>query len=96
MWTTSLAFALTSASILSLGYAKIEPGAPTAKIDSGIIIGTSTSLPSATAVVQKFLGIPFADSPPERFSPPSKPGQWYQPLDTTEVKPACIQQFNGK
>jgi hypothetical protein len=95
MLTSSLAYALISASILSVANAQIELGSPTARIDSGLIIGTSTTLPSATAVVHKYLGIPFADSPPERFSPPVKPGKWVRPLLTTELKPACIQQFNG-
>jgi Carboxylesterase family len=96
MWTSSLVYALASASIFSLANAEIEPGSPTARIDAGFIIGTSTTLPSTNAVVNKFLGIPFADSPPGRFSPPVRPGQWFHPLDTTEYKPACIQQFNGK
>jgi carboxylesterase type B len=96
MWSSSLVYALIGASILSLTNAKIEPGSPTARIDSGKIIGTSTTLPSATAIVNKFLGIPFADSPPERFSPPRRPSRWIRPLDTTEYKPACIQQFIGK
>jgi hypothetical protein len=96
MWTSSLAYALVCASILSGTNAYPEPGSPTAEIDSGIIIGTSTTLPSATAIVHKYLGIPFADSPPERFSPPVRPAPWSRPLDATEYKPACIQQFNGK
>jgi len=94
MWTSPLVYALVSASIFSITNA--GPGSPTVRIDSGVIIGTSTTLPSATAVVYKFLGVPFADSPPERFSPPVRPERWFRPLDTTEYKPACIQQFKGK
>ncbi|KAI9758888.1 MAG: hypothetical protein M4579_002772 [Chaenotheca gracillima] len=66
----------------------------TATIDSGVVVGTTTSVPSATVSVNKFLGIPFAASPPERFSPPAKPASWSSPLDVSAFKPACIQQFN--
>jgi hypothetical protein len=66
---------------------------PTVTIDSGVIVGTAVSLPTATAPVNEFLGIPFAQSPPERFSPPVPPKSWKKPLDTKEWKPACIQQF---
>jgi hypothetical protein len=96
MLTSTFAYALISVSILSVANAQIELGSPTARIDSGIIIGTSTTLPSATAVVHKYLGIPFADSPPERFSPPVRPARWIRPLLAAKLKPACIQQFNGK
>jgi hypothetical protein len=94
MWTLS-SYALISASVLSVAGASPTQGSPTAKIDSGVLIGTSTTLASATAVVHKYLGIPFANSPPGRFSPPVKPQPWIQPLDATKYKPACIQQFNG-
>lgn len=61
---------------------------------SGVVVGTTTTVPSATATVNKFLGLPFAASPPERFSPPQSPARWEKPLDASELKPACIQQFN--
>lgn len=67
-------------------------GAPSATLDSGVVVGTTTSLPSSTAVVNKFLGIPFA-APPVRFSPAVAPQPWSEPLDTSEYKPACIQEF---
>ncbi|OCL07125.1 alpha/beta-hydrolase [Glonium stellatum] len=67
---------------------------PRATIDAGVIIGTTTSLPSANASVNKFLGVPFAASPPEHFSLPRKPRPWSKPLDAQAWKPACIQQFN--
>ena len=95
MWISSLAYALSGASILSVANAVPAAGAPTATVDSGVIVGTFTTLPSATAVVHKYLGIPFADSPPERFRPPVVPQHWTRPLDTTKYKPACIQQFIG-
>jgi hypothetical protein len=43
---------------------------PKATIDARVVIGTTTALPSATAAVNKFLGITFVQSPPERFYPP--------------------------
>ena len=68
-------------------------GDPIATIDAGVVIGTTTSLPSATATVNKFLGVPFAKSPPTRFSPPESPGMFGQPISAKEWRPACIQQF---
>lgn len=70
--------------------------APTASLDSGLVVGTTTTLPSATAIVNQFLGVPFAVSPPERFSPPQRPERWSEPVDATAWRPACIQQFNCK
>ena len=69
---------------------------PTATIKLGVVIGTAVTLPTATATVNQFLGIPFAQSPPERFSPPVAPKPWSKPLKATSWKPACIQQFNCK
>ncbi|KAK6431437.1 hypothetical protein LTR95_012405 [Oleoguttula sp. CCFEE 5521] len=66
-------------------------GGPTATIDAGILIGTTTSLPAATASVNKYLGIPFA-KPPIRFAPPEKPAN-FGTINATAWRPACIQQF---
>ncbi|KAK3114778.1 hypothetical protein LTR53_006555 [Teratosphaeriaceae sp. CCFEE 6253] len=68
-------------------------GAPTATIDAGVVIGTTTSLPAATASINKFLGVPFAKSPPTRFAPPEDPGSFGEPINATAWSPACIQQF---
>ncbi|KAL5384915.1 hypothetical protein DPSP01_005022 [Paraphaeosphaeria sporulosa] len=76
---------------LSAAYNKRQTK-PTATIDSGVIVGTTTSLPSAPAVVNKFLGVPFA-APPNRFEPPRNHKPWTQPLDTKTRKPACVQEF---
>ena len=67
---------------------------PTVTIDGGAVIGTSVAVPKATAHVNEFLGIPFAQSPPERFSPPQPAESWKQPLVAQAFKPACVQQFN--
>ena len=68
-------------------------GGPTATIDAGVVIGTTTSLPAATATVNKFLGVPFAKSPPIRFAPPESPGTFEEAINAPAWKPACIQQF---
>ena len=70
--------------------------APTATIPDGLVVGTSNSLPNAPISVNKFLGIPFAKSPPERFAPPTDPVKWTTPLQATSWKPSCVQQFNCK
>jgi carboxylesterase type B len=67
---------------------------PTVTIANGAIVGTTTQLPHATQAVNKYLGIPFAASPPERFSPPTDPARFTEAYDATAFKPACIQQFN--
>jgi carboxylesterase type B len=67
--------------------------APTATIDTGVLIGKSTSLPAALGPVNQFLGIPFAQSPPERFSPPQAAVRSSSPINATAWKPACLQQF---
>lgn len=72
---------------------KAGNAAPTAVIDCGTVVGTTTSLPAATATVNKFLGVPFAQSPPQRFSPPQKRGGGSCNIDAKAWKPACIQQF---
>lgn len=66
---------------------------PSASIDSGVIVGTTTSLPFSPVTVNKFLGIPFA-APPVRFSPPEPPEPWKFPYDASEYKSVCVQQFN--
>ncbi len=63
------------------------------KIDSGEVVGAAAQVPETSATVNKFLGIPFASSPPERFSSPKGPASWQEPLQATAFKPACVQQF---
>jgi carboxylesterase 2 len=72
---------------------------PTVTIASGVVVGktaTPSNQPSVTATANVYQGIPFAQSPPERFSPPSAPAAWSSPLQATQLPPACIQQFEGK
>lgn len=65
---------------------------PTAALDSGPVVGQTTTLPAAIAPVNKFLGIPYA-AKPERFSRPKKPEPWTEPLDASEFGPSCPQLF---
>lgn len=66
---------------------------PTVSIDAGRIIGTATTLPSATAAVNQFLGIPYA-APPVRFEKSVKPTRWLLPKTVQKRGKSCIQQFN--
>jgi hypothetical protein len=67
---------------------------PTATIDVGEVIGTTTIIPYSTVTVNKFLGIPFAVSPPERFAPPVPAKKFWKPVVAQAWSPACIQQFD--
>lgn len=70
---------------------------PTATIDAGVVIGKATALSNGLGPsVNQFLGIPFAQSPPERFSPPRDVSTFSKPFNATTWKPACIQQFRCK
>ena len=80
--------------LLSIGCAQSDSSLPSASIDAGVILGTATAIAGSSTGVNKYLGVPFAVSPPERFSPPQKPAPWSTPINTTTWKPACIQQFN--
>lgn len=71
---------------------------PTVTLASGVVIGTTTkptNQPSLTASANAYLGVPFAKSPPVRFSPPEAVTPWSTPLQAQNIKPACIQQFSG-
>jgi carboxylesterase type B len=96
MYYGTLTICLSTGFVLSSYAESLDTPLPTVTIDAGEIVGTTTSLSTAATLVNQFLGIPFAASPPERFAPPEKPTQWPQPLDTKERKPACVQQFNCK
>ena len=66
-------------------------GAPIASIKAGVVAGTTTALPSASAPVNKFLGVPFATA--TRFGLPVDPTPWTTPVDTKVFKPGCLQAF---
>ncbi|KAL0954205.1 hypothetical protein HGRIS_005333 [Hohenbuehelia grisea] len=90
---------LLCASLLPLclvlfSYSGLSTAKPTVTIADGSVVGTTTRIPGASSTVNKFLGIPFAVSPPKRFFPPASPKKWKKALDATQFKPACMQQFN--
>ncbi|AEO71894.1 uncharacterized protein THITE_49921 [Thermothielavioides terrestris NRRL 8126] len=58
--------------------------APTAVLGSGLVIGTTTVLPSSTATVKKFLSIPYAVTPPKRFLPPEPLFRYDGPVNATQ------------
>lgn len=66
---------------------------PTVTLDSGSVIGTSTTLPSASVTVNQFLGIPYGTIP-QRFSP-ATPATLNSSFDASRYGPGCIQQFNA-
>jgi cholinesterase len=69
---------------------------PTAVINSGAIVGTTTkvAVPSATVTVNKYLGIPYAEEP-ERFRLPNPVGPWTEFFDASDFGPACYQQISN-
>lgn len=90
---------LLSALYLALGIALASPlqerqdgTAPTVTISNGIVIGTTTQYADATATNNKFLGIPYAKSPPLRFGMPEPASPWGDPLEAIQWKHACIQR----
>jgi carboxylesterase type B len=87
-----LSATLAAAAVFSNGTNSIGQF-PTATIDSGVIIGTTTVLPSVTSVVNKFFGIPYA-APPTRFLPSEQPQPWNSTFDaTTKSDSACYQNY---
>ena len=96
--TMKLFSVLVTSCVLVRGYGQPRPPAstsfPAVTIDIGEVIGTTTILPSATVLVNQFLGIPFAVSPPERFSPPSPAKPFSKPLLAQKWSDACIEQYN--
>lgn len=88
-------FAIASLCCVLSNVGCVQAARPTVTIASGVIVGTTTTLPSATAAVNQYLGVPFAQSPPLRFAPPESPAAWSTSLDASQIKPACVQQFAG-
>ncbi|KAE8353847.1 Carboxylesterase [Aspergillus coremiiformis] len=67
---------------------------PTVSIASGVVIGTTlptTSVAAVPGVANAYLGIPFAKSPPRRFSAPEDHEPWSEPLYAQALTPACPQ-----
>jgi len=70
--------------------------APTVTVDNGVFVGVSSSVPGATQSVKAFLGVPFAVTPPQRFSPPVKPPNSNVVRQATQFRSNCIQTGPGK
>ncbi|EEU44833.1 uncharacterized protein NECHADRAFT_49338 [Fusarium vanettenii 77-13-4] len=87
-----LVAALRAASALAIPHQR-GSDSPTAVIDTGDVIGTTTSIPDSKVTVNKFLGIPFAEAP-VRFAPPEPAKSWSKPYDASKHKPACVPKFN--
>ncbi|KAL4946948.1 Six-hairpin glycosidase-like protein [Aspergillus filifer] len=68
---------------------------PTAIIDSGAIVGTTTqvAVPSVTVTVNRYLGIPFTEKP-ERLRLPEPVSPWSDVFDASQYGPACYQQIS--
>ncbi|KAL4956379.1 alpha/beta-hydrolase [Aspergillus filifer] len=89
-----MAFVEKALYLLLLGIA-VSAENPTVTISSGVVIGitySATNLPSCTATANVFLGIPFASSPPQIFSPPEPPASWSTPLSVQTPPPGCIEK----
>lgn len=67
---------------------------PTATITSkGVVLGTKTVFGTASATVNKFLGIPYASNPPPMFMPPSAPSPWTSTLKVQTYASACYEKI---
>lgn len=87
MATPSVAFSLHAGDLLR----------PSVVLDDGKVVGTTSLVPSNPHLrVNKFLGVPFAKSPPLRFTPPENPTPWNSTWDATYFRPSCFQHFPGK
>jgi carboxylesterase type B len=85
--------------ILLLGLLPVMVAAtasPTVEIGPGKVIGTTTTLPSSTVTVNKFLGIPYAVNPPKRFLLPEKLEHFDGPVNATAFSKECFQAHNGQ
>ncbi|KAF2809356.1 alpha/beta-hydrolase [Mytilinidion resinicola] len=67
---------------------------PTVTVSDGVLVGTTTTLPSATASVNKFLGVPFAAIPTGslRWAPPAAVPT-YTTRQANAWSNSCVQQF---
>ncbi|KAH8678376.1 Carboxylesterase [Xylariales sp. PMI_506] len=88
------ALLLCFSSVRAVAVRSVTPArGPTATIVSGVVVGTTTVLPSATAIVHKYLGVPYA-APPERYEPAQEPEPWTTPLNVSvNQNRACYQNY---
>lgn len=67
-------------------------GAPSATLEAGVIVGTTSTAIGSTVTVNQFLGVPFA-AKPVRIGLPEAPCKWKKPLNMTKKAPSCLQQL---
>lgn len=70
----------------------VQAQTPTVTVDNGVFVGTATTIPGAPQKVNKYLGVPYAVTPPRRFSPPQRANQSTQVRQATNYGPGCLQQ----
>lgn len=70
-----------------------EERRPTVVLDSGVYVGTTTQLATATPIVNTFLGIPFA-TPAQRFEKTQPVHRSRKVQNATELPPVRYQQYN--
>ncbi|OTA81644.1 hypothetical protein M434DRAFT_380000 [Hypoxylon sp. CO27-5] len=71
-----------------------RPSRPSAIVNNTLVSGKTSRLPSAPHVmVDQFLGIPYAKSPPRRFEPPEDEYSFASPWDASYYRPSCFQYF---
>lgn len=81
--------------LLAIPTSVLCASAPTVTLKSGVVIGTTTRLPGATASVDKYIGVPFAEPPTGtlRFASPVPHASWTAPVKATQTKPGCLSFF---
>jgi carboxylesterase type B len=61
--------------------------------NNGVVIGTAVSYQTAKPMVNKWQGIPYADSPPAMFMNATTPKPWTSPIMATSFRDACYEQW---
>lgn len=92
MWTQSIVVLLT----VALGIVGAADQKPTATADNGVFVGVATAVPGGQQTVNRYLGIPYAVTPPVRFSPAVKAPASSSTRSAANYAPACLQQGNRK
>ncbi|KAF5532231.1 para-nitrobenzyl esterase [Fusarium mexicanum] len=64
---------------------------PSVSLEQGTIVGTATIVNAASPTVHKFLGVPFAESPPKRFAPPEPVKKSQDTILARKWSPKCIE-----
>lgn len=84
--------ALAASAVVAATGTQTKRDTPSITLTQGVAQGTTTTLPSAISPVHKYLGIPFAQSPPPRFEPAlALQGESSEIIDATQWKSKCIQ-----